>query len=154
MNHIGLIAGVFVANGICSLLAITLLTRYLQPIDYGLLGVAISGGALINAVFFQWIRVCLLRYMPSTTSVYANAKLTRLIFALYTLTASLIVLLLVIAVSIFGFGFKISSVYIWCFCFVGLTQGAYEILLADRGSRELTREFAAYSIMRSILWVF
>ncbi|MCR4405259.1 MAG: oligosaccharide flippase family protein [Candidatus Acetothermia bacterium] len=45
--------------------AIAVYTRLLSPMDYGRYSLVLAGVGLCNLVFFQWLRVSLLRFLPA-----------------------------------------------------------------------------------------
>ena len=51
--------------GLINFLAIYLYTRLLTPEEYGRYAVVVAGVGLFNVVFFQWIRLALLRFFPA-----------------------------------------------------------------------------------------
>lgn len=51
--------------GVINLTAVALYTRFLTTGEYGLYVLVITGAGLINAVFFQWLRLGLLRFYPA-----------------------------------------------------------------------------------------
>lgn len=50
--------------GLINFLAIAVYTRLLSPDDYGRYSLMIAGVGLFNVIFFQWIRLSLLRFLP------------------------------------------------------------------------------------------
>lgn len=52
-------------SGIINFLAIVLYTRLLLPEEYGQYALAIAWVGLANAIFFQWLRLGLLRFFPA-----------------------------------------------------------------------------------------
>lgn len=58
----------FVARGVPGLvnfLAIAVYTRLLAPEEYGRYALVVAGVGFFNAVFFQWLRLSLLRFLPA-----------------------------------------------------------------------------------------
>lgn len=51
--------------GIINFFALALFTRFLLPLEYGHYALIIAGVGLFNSVFFQWLRLGLLRFLPS-----------------------------------------------------------------------------------------
>ncbi len=51
--------------GILNFLAIPIYTRLLSPHDYGRYALVVAGIGLFNAVFFQWLRLSLVRFLPA-----------------------------------------------------------------------------------------
>lgn len=51
--------------GIVNFLAIAIYTRMLLPEEYGRYALVIAGVGLFNVVFFQWLRLSLLRFLPA-----------------------------------------------------------------------------------------
>jgi len=51
--------------GIVNFLAIALYSRLLSPDEYGRYALVIAGVGLFNVVFFQWLRLSLLRFLPA-----------------------------------------------------------------------------------------
>lgn len=51
--------------GIVNFLAIPVYTRLLTPAAYGQYALVVSGIGFLNVLFFQWLRVSLLRFFPS-----------------------------------------------------------------------------------------
>ena len=51
--------------GVINLLAMALYTRLLSPDDYGNYALVIAGVGLANVTLFQWLRVGVLRFLPS-----------------------------------------------------------------------------------------
>lgn len=51
--------------GAINFLAIALYTRLLAPEEYGRYALVLAGVGLFNVVFFQWLRLSLLRFLPS-----------------------------------------------------------------------------------------
>lgn len=45
--------------------AIAIYTRLLPPADYGRYSLVMSSAALINVLFFQWLRISLVRFLPA-----------------------------------------------------------------------------------------
>lgn len=50
--------------GVINFFAIALYTRLLTPDDYGRYALIVAGVGLFNVVFFQWLRLSLLRFLP------------------------------------------------------------------------------------------
>lgn len=70
--------------GVINLLAMALYTRLLSPDDYGNYALIIAGVSLANVTLFQWLRLGLLRFLPS----YQNnqkAFLSTILFGYITL---------------------------------------------------------------------
>ena len=51
--------------GVASFAALALYTRLLEPDEYGRYALVITGVGFFNVVFFQWIRLSLLRFLPA-----------------------------------------------------------------------------------------
>lgn len=51
--------------GIINFLAIAIYTRILSPEEYGRYALVVSGVGFFNVVFFQWLRLALLRFLPA-----------------------------------------------------------------------------------------
>lgn len=51
--------------GIINFLAIAIYTRLLSPDEYGRYALVITGVGFFNVVFFQWLRLSLLRFLPA-----------------------------------------------------------------------------------------
>lgn len=51
--------------GLINFLAIYLYTRLLTPEEYGRYALVVAGVGLFNVVFFQWLRLALLRFFPA-----------------------------------------------------------------------------------------
>lgn len=51
--------------GVFNIVAIMMLTRLLPPSEYGIYALIVTATVLVNALFFQWIRMSLLRYYES-----------------------------------------------------------------------------------------
>lgn len=51
--------------GAISFLSIAVYTRYLSPSDYGVYVLIVTYASLANVVFFQWLRLSLLRFYPA-----------------------------------------------------------------------------------------
>ena len=52
-------------TAVVNLMAVALYTRLLNPEQYGRYALVFAGAMLANAVFFQWLRMGLLRFLPS-----------------------------------------------------------------------------------------
>jgi O-antigen/teichoic acid export membrane protein len=79
--------------GMVSLLAIPVYTRFLAPAEYGRYALVIAGVGFFNVIFFQWLRLSLLRFLP------AHAQDTNLLVATI-LSAFLVVAVLIGAIGI------------------------------------------------------
>jgi O-antigen/teichoic acid export membrane protein len=62
--------------GIVAFLAIPLFTRLLQPADYGRYALVVATVNLLNALFFQGLRLSLVRYVPMCANAPARLKST------------------------------------------------------------------------------
>jgi len=51
--------------GLVNFLSIAIYTRLLAPEEYGRYALVIAGVGLFNVVFFQWLRLALLRFLPA-----------------------------------------------------------------------------------------
>ena len=51
--------------GAVNFLAIIAYTRLLSPSEYGIYAVTLAGVGLANVVFFQWMRLALIRFWPA-----------------------------------------------------------------------------------------
>ena len=51
--------------GIVNFLSVAIYTRVLSPDEYGRYALAIAGVGLFNVIFFQWLRLSLLRFLPA-----------------------------------------------------------------------------------------
>lgn len=51
--------------GVINFIAIVIYTRLLTPDDYGCYALIVAGVGLFNMVFFQWLRLSLLRFLPA-----------------------------------------------------------------------------------------
>lgn len=51
--------------GVINFLAIAIYTRLLSPEDYGRYALVIAGVGFFDVVFFQWLRLALLRFLPA-----------------------------------------------------------------------------------------
>ena len=54
--------------GLVNFFAIAIYTRVLSPDEYGRYALAIAGVGLFNVIFFQWLRLSLLRFLPAYLS--------------------------------------------------------------------------------------
>lgn len=54
--------------GLINFLSIAVYTRLLSPDEYGRYALVVAGVGLFNVVFFSWLRLSLLRFLPSTSS--------------------------------------------------------------------------------------
>lgn len=61
--------------GIINFLAIAVYTRLLSPEEYGRYSLVVAGVGFFNVVFFQWLRLSLLRFLPT------YLKNTRILFS-------------------------------------------------------------------------
>jgi O-antigen/teichoic acid export membrane protein len=62
--------------GIISFLAIPLFTQLLEPAEYGQYALVISIMCVLNAAFFQWLRLSMVRFMPAHKNDAARFKST------------------------------------------------------------------------------
>ncbi|WP_258359792.1 oligosaccharide flippase family protein [Moorella sulfitireducens (nom. illeg.)] len=51
--------------GLVNFLAIAVYTRFLAPEEYGRYALVVAGVGFFNVVFFQWLRLALLRFLPA-----------------------------------------------------------------------------------------
>lgn len=51
-------------SGLISFIALIVYTRLLTPDEFGRYSLVIAGAGLFNTVFFQWLKLSLLRYLP------------------------------------------------------------------------------------------
>ncbi len=74
-------------SGILNFLAILIYTRLLSPYDYGRYALVLAGVGLFNAVSFQWLRLSLVRFLP--TYMEDPRMLLSTVFTAFVITASL-----------------------------------------------------------------
>ena len=54
--------------GLVNFFAIAIYTRMLSPEEYGRYALVVAGVGLFNVIFFQWLRLSLLRFLPAYVS--------------------------------------------------------------------------------------
>src|SRR5690606_33652902 len=54
--------------GLVNFFAIAIYTRMLSPEEYGRYALVVAGVGLFNVIFFQWLRLSLLRFLPAYLS--------------------------------------------------------------------------------------
>jgi len=81
--------------GIINFLALIIYTRLLSPEQYGLYALVIAGIGLVQIIYFQWLGLCLARFLPANRSApedfLSEIKFLFIILALGFICVSLIV---------------------------------------------------------------
>lgn len=142
----------FVVTGAVSFASLYVFTRLLPPSEYGLYSLAVTSGALLNAFFFQWMRLYLLRHWSEDLD--GREKITSL--TLLGLMASTVVCFLAFGLFCCVFpgavaDFKLPVLVL--IPFVGCTQALYEVALAKTRISYQDTEFLKLSVWRSLLFL-
>src|SRR5436309_2019535 len=82
--------------GLIAFAATALYTHLLKPAEYGRYALVLAGANLLNALLFQWLRLSLVRYLPSYKGS-ASAFKSTLMTTSALLTASLGLIALIAA---------------------------------------------------------
>lgn len=136
------------AQGIPSLIAfltIVIYTRILTPAEFGIYALVYTGAMLISSIFFQWIRLGLLRFYQARSEDDKKLLLSSIFISFGQVCA--IVLLASIPVMLFvgNRGLVLLTV------FNGFSQAAFSILL-ERSRVELSPlRYGLVSIVRATL---
>jgi O-antigen/teichoic acid export membrane protein len=118
--------------GVFNIVAIMALTRLLPPSDYGVYTLMITSIMLVNAVFFQWLRMSLLRYYESNED---RVKLLSTICIGFHLIMLASLVLCVLAAALWA-DFRASGwvivetfAYLWLFAWFELSLTLYRAQL-------------------------
>ena len=82
---------VFILNGVVSLFAVNLAVNIMEANDYYLYSIALTAASLLNAVFFQWLRIYLLRELPGKYKMlyFGSIKIIRRTYLFYFISVAL-----------------------------------------------------------------
>jgi O-antigen/teichoic acid export membrane protein len=140
----------FIGNGLLSVFVISILTRVLEPHDYGNYSLVISGASLVNAIFFQWIRIYALRNIPGQ-SLFGRIHHQAVIFIFLRYAVNSIVICCILFFA-FDSILKVKSEISFALVFlIGLLQGLYELYLAHERAQDKIKSFSLISITRACL---
>ncbi len=78
LSHAGIYLIARGLPGLIAFLAIPAFTRLLDPADYGRYALVLATANLLNALLFQWLRLSLVRYLPTYKDEPAKLKSTML----------------------------------------------------------------------------
>ncbi|ADI28218.1 lipopolysaccharide biosynthesis protein [Geobacillus sp. C56-T3] len=134
-------------TGIVNFLALALYTRMLSTEDYGEYALIVATGGLVNSVFFQWIRLVLLRFL----SKYRNEKneyvLLSTLFIGYLLT--LVALIFVTSLSLL-LGFETFSITIGVLL-LAISQSIFDIISELLRASLQTKAYGLLSVLKSTI---
>lgn len=109
--------------GVVNLLAIFVFTRILSASDYGHYALIISGAGLVNAIFFQWLRLGLLRFYWDKEND-KEALLSTVFFSCLALVAGTTILgvsvLLILPYPLWNHLIFLGLLILWLEVFFGL----------------------------------
>jgi O-antigen/teichoic acid export membrane protein len=150
-THILKHAGIyFVARGLPGLIAfvaIPVFTRLLDPAGYGRYALVSATVALLNALFFQWLRLALVRYLPAYKDNPAALKST-----LLTLEVRLIAAAGVIGAALYFFpGASAWRPVVLPCVFVLAAQATFELFLEYARAQIRPWRYMALLLSRSVI---
>lgn len=122
------------ARGFPSLIAfssVAIYTRLLNPGEFGVYALVYTGASLLSAIFFQWLRIGLLRFYQERPNEQKIALVSTLAMAFAVIAGGLVVIALpLIAIH----GKAVLGAFVIA---IGVVQGAFDILL-ERARVELS----------------
>jgi len=141
----------FIVSGVSSFAVINILTRTVSTSSFGNYTFTVAAAALVNAIFFQWIRIYVLRH----ASIGSGRTSDHLIDAisLYIKTVVLIFISAGIALPILTNYFKVDSYVVICLVVLAVGQGGYEITLAFIRAKDNVSRLSLVMGMRSLIWL-
>jgi O-antigen/teichoic acid export membrane protein len=139
----------FIVTGLCSFAAIAIYTRLLEPSEYGKYALVITTVTLANTVFFQWIRLSILRFVSGIASEAKTTFVNTVVSLYYVLTACIVVISLLVTLGEYAFGTK-TLIYLFA-AILTAAQGGHEGLLAYLRSELRVRSYGMLASSKSIL---
>ncbi|ASS87267.1 hypothetical protein GLN3_09335 [Geobacillus lituanicus] len=134
-------------TGIINFLALALYTRMLSAEDYGEYALIVATAGLANAIFFQWIRLVLLRFLSKYRDEKNESVLLSTLFIGYLLT--LAALIFVACLSLF-LGFETFSITIGVLL-LAISQSIFDIISELLRASLQTKAYGLLSVLKSIL---
>jgi O-antigen/teichoic acid export membrane protein len=76
LSHAGIYLVARGLPGIIAFLAIPIFTRLMSPDEYGRYALVVAAASLLNALFYQWLRLSMVRFLPAHEADPARLKST------------------------------------------------------------------------------
>ncbi|WP_440969862.1 lipopolysaccharide biosynthesis protein [Peribacillus frigoritolerans] len=136
--------------GIISFFSILIFTRIVHPNEYGEYALILATVGLMSSLFFQWIRVSLLRFMPK----YRNKNERELFSTLLIIFIIISILISVIFYMCYLFNLEIikTGSYYYLFTLILLLSMAwYELNLEIMRSQLSPINYGKISLVKSIV---
>lgn len=137
--------------GIINFAALSIYTRFVLPEEYGNYALVVTTVNLFNAVFFQWIRLVLLRFSPTCISASDKARLNTTVVLGYG--ASVAASVLVLSIVLYITENTISAGYIYVGIGLLVAQALFEIGLDYYRSSLQPKQYALAHFFKSVLAV-
>lgn len=139
---------VFILNGVVSLFAVNLAVNIMEANDYYLYSIALTAASLLNAVFFQWLRIYLLRELPGKYKMlyFGSIKIIRRTYLFYFISVALSgLLILYLKNDFYAVAFAVAV--------LALFQSYFEIGVALLRSWQKLKFFFFGSLVRNVTWL-
>lgn len=136
------------AKGLPSLVAffsIAIYTRLIDPREFGVYTLVYTGAVLLASIFFQWLRLGLLRFYHGRSDEQKSTLLSTITLA-FMAVAIFLIFMIIPVIYVFG-----RSELIALGLLIGIAQGAFDILL-ERSRVEMSPlRFGVIAFMRAVL---
>lgn len=139
----------FVITGLCSFAAIAAYTRLLEPTEYGQYALVITTVTLANNIFFQWLRLSVLRFAAAQGGEDKERFAGTVVTLFYSVTAAVVLVGALMTAGKFALD-TFTSVYLLAAILVS-AQGGHECVLTYFRSEGRVKLYSVLASAKSLL---